>query len=823
MSDSADTRFAPLGGSFRVQLTMKSDWHVGSGTGRPGDVDRLIRRDEDGLPYVPAKTLTGVWRDACERVAVGLDNGIPGVWSRWVRVLFGEQPGHPTQDIQPKAPHEYERPIPAALSVRAARLPESLRGAIAHKPAVSQAVTFVKPGVSISARTGRAIPKHLRFEELARIGATLEADCEIDWSACENEDQRLSATALLVAGAQMVERVGGKRRRGSGRCELAVVDSPNMEQTLGWISGHQGLAGPQGVAGEICEPLVRSEGGEWRHYSLSISTEAPLIIATRATGNLVETADYIPATYLLPVISGKLRAVASQAGVDLDAAIVGGGLAVTNATVEIDNQPGRPVPFSLFHEKSGDGLSGTGRVYNRLRDYTAETPQLKGYRSGYIGRTSVDSRPSFLTVLREVETHNVVKDDIQRPHEDVGGVFAYQAIKANTRFRAELSVRKPLAEKLNAVDLNWFQKLAGSHRLGRSKKDDYGLVCIEVEPSQDETTDFQQVVSPDNNSTLGGNDELVVWLLSDLLLRDVRLRPSVSIDRLRTELEKRLNVSLQVREDKTARLPSHISRQNRIDSWHVGWGLPRPSLAGLAAGTCVVFTVRGDCDVTALEEIEETGLGERVAEGYGRISFNDTLLRSSLENLPPPGQPGDSASGYPVNEASLIPFSVYARLIEREAVRREIVRLALQFAEEPEGRGQALGIEIRDGESRPPLSQLGALRSVAARLRGNGQEDKDVILRWVRQLEHTPNRLEKWPDAARTREGVAGQELSKIRELIERADTIWNLLNIRWNGLVITDTGQADLSSELWAEAVRALVDACIRKQKREVEKARES
>jgi CRISPR-associated protein Csx10 len=47
----------PLNESFRLRLTMLSDWHIGSGTGRPGNVDRLIVRDSDGLPFAPAKTL----------------------------------------------------------------------------------------------------------------------------------------------------------------------------------------------------------------------------------------------------------------------------------------------------------------------------------------------------------------------------------------------------------------------------------------------------------------------------------------------------------------------------------------------------------------------------------------------------------------------------------------------------------------------------------------------------------------------------------------------------------------------------------------------
>ncbi|HEY3378758.1 MAG TPA: RAMP superfamily CRISPR-associated protein, partial [Armatimonadota bacterium] len=78
---------------LRITLTMTSDWHIGSGAGRPGDTDRLIRRDWEGLPYVPGKTMVGIWRDACERVAYGLDHQDEnGLWHHWVAYLFGNQP-----------------------------------------------------------------------------------------------------------------------------------------------------------------------------------------------------------------------------------------------------------------------------------------------------------------------------------------------------------------------------------------------------------------------------------------------------------------------------------------------------------------------------------------------------------------------------------------------------------------------------------------------------------------------------------------------------------------------------------------------------------
>ena len=49
-------------------ITFDSDWHIGTGAGVPGDLDAVVRRDADGLPVVPARTVVGLWRDGCERV-----------------------------------------------------------------------------------------------------------------------------------------------------------------------------------------------------------------------------------------------------------------------------------------------------------------------------------------------------------------------------------------------------------------------------------------------------------------------------------------------------------------------------------------------------------------------------------------------------------------------------------------------------------------------------------------------------------------------------------------------------------------------------------
>ena len=52
-----------------LRICFSTDWHIGTGTGEPGGIDQLVSRDADGLPFVGAKTLTGMLRDRALQVA----------------------------------------------------------------------------------------------------------------------------------------------------------------------------------------------------------------------------------------------------------------------------------------------------------------------------------------------------------------------------------------------------------------------------------------------------------------------------------------------------------------------------------------------------------------------------------------------------------------------------------------------------------------------------------------------------------------------------------------------------------------------------------
>ncbi|GAB4146938.1 MAG: hypothetical protein Fur0046_25020 [Cyanobacteria bacterium J069] len=823
---------------FQLTIKMQSDWHVGAGAGRRGDIDRLIQRDTDGLPYLPAKTLTGIWRDACELIADGLDsNGISEdastSWKQWVDFLFGDQPAIAKSPVS-------NAPQPAALSIRAAHLPTCIKDLLQHRArhhksahqALQSAFTFIKPGISIDAKTGCAEEDFLRFEEMARIGTVLTADCEL--LAALTQDQQQAACTLLAAGAKVVERLGGKRRRGAGRCQFKIdwPEDAGFRQTAWDLLARDAPELPEAPSDQTKDQTnsleIRSDQSGWQRISIALEALTPLVIPARTIGNVVETLDYIPGTNLLRLVLQQLRSL----GVDLGDAVARGDLLVTNATTAIADQPGQPIPACLFYEKSGGGLTKGGTVYNRFCE-PEPSSQLKGYRSGYVEFTKpLETLPGYQTVDTLVGTHNTIEDQYQRPTSEVGGVYSYEAIAPGTFLQAELRIRQSLYEALRQKHPNWYEKLQGHHRIGQSKKDDYGAIDITVKIIQPERETYTQ--TEDSKPT----EKLWVWLLSDVLLRNEWLRPTASVEDFRQALQQTLNAegddSIQLELSTPGEgLVSAMLRSHRVESWQTQWKLPRPSLVGIAAGSCMVFEVTGTLDPQRLRQLELSGIGERTAEGYGQLCFNHPLLSEPLSAKKPNRKPEEALKSQeaeldtppPLLSASNRNSDVfdYARLIEKAAWREAIRRAALFLASEGDRRKEILGIWIdneRDEPSQPSMSQLGGLRSVVSQLKFN---QKGSVLSWIENIRD--KRSNKWDG---TRDG-----LGKIERLINEEEHIWNqvrnaLQNAESNQnslnypllqeLTLTETGDADLKRELWAEAIQVVVYACIHAHKRELE-----
>lgn len=784
----------------KLEITFLSDWHIGEGSGQPGHIDKLVRRHPlDDLPYVPAKTITGIWRDACEQLALGLDNSSPGGnWQTWVTLLFGDQPNE-RDETQP-----YISPQAAAVTIRAARFPEALRQQLVKSP-LKQALTFIKPSTKIDPETGQTIDKKLHFDEVVRAGAVLEAEIYLD-DTIFTESEKQTAYALLWAGAQAVDRLGGKRRRGLGRCKFKF-DALDKDEAIKKLKQPDKL--PSQLSAKSAhqfkyEPATPTD--VWLQVPLHLTLKSPLIVAQGELGNVVASLDYVPGTHLLGAVT---KLLCQQSQLDLFNAVANGYIQVSHAYLEASETRGLPVPMALFYKKDDD----SGQTYNRLMT-TESGAQLKQHRNGYLIDNSLFKTPLQLT------THGIIEDKSQRPTEAVGGVFSFEAIKTGTQLQSCLKLHQSVVDQLKKIHgNNWWKVLNTDICLGKSKKDDYGWVQLRVE-------NCELMSTPVSNN----NQALTVWLCSDLLLRDSRLRPSTDIIDLQKELENHLDVKLSPRKTSDDTL-STLIRTTRTDGWHQNWGLPRASYIGLAAGSCIVFECKeGSLDTNKLQALMQRGLGERRAEGFGEVRFNPSLLSQDTTNLEAKEltltdncshtaaetktSPNKSTikkkhsvikkKSNTGNKIPVIKPDYFVATIEKAAWREDIRRAAVALSADSKNRHKVL----HWNSEKPPNSQLGALRSVLSRMQKVA--DKNIVNDWLTHLQATDNRKDKWNKEA----------LECIKSLLDDPQLIWNKLEENLTEVFPTlhTNDKAFLQEELWAEAIRTLFAVATHYEQRERE-----
>jgi CRISPR-associated protein Csx10 len=311
----------PFTADYRIRVKFLSDWHIGSGLERPGSVDRLVQRDVEGFPFVPGKTLTGMFRDAAEEVALRLDGDDPSrSWYRWVLWLFGDQPTR--RDKEDRAETLGWRYLhKAQVSIRPAELPSELRDALVgddpRRRELRDALFVHKPGVKIN-RQGQAENKHLRLDEMVRGGITLVAPLSVSLDGLQPE-QRETARNLVLLAAAFIERVGGKRRRGAGRVEVTISgnDVPSPEAVAArladFLEPHERPAplpeetdaqpAPppneprQTAAADTGQPSAETAGDEWGILPFRLTLLTPLLVPERTIGNVVKSLDFVPGTY----------------------------------------------------------------------------------------------------------------------------------------------------------------------------------------------------------------------------------------------------------------------------------------------------------------------------------------------------------------------------------------------------------------------------------------------------------------------------------------------------------------------------------------------
>lgn len=208
---------------------FESDYHIGSGLGIAGVVDDTLIKDSKGRPIIPGSTLKGVIRDACEDLVDALN--IHAIMCDGT-VKDGKKMCGVNHDVS----HDGNtcllclifgsEVIPSHFRFQSARRRDAISELVVDAKAspLLRSSSRVETHNRIDPRTGTASKNHLFAYELGRRSDPYEANV-FQIRSFVDADQEKDALALLVGGMRFVMRMGGKRRRGKGRCRFHIEDT----------------------------------------------------------------------------------------------------------------------------------------------------------------------------------------------------------------------------------------------------------------------------------------------------------------------------------------------------------------------------------------------------------------------------------------------------------------------------------------------------------------------------------------------------------------------------------------------------------------------
>ena len=182
---------------IRYEIKFHTDWHCGSGLSAGADVDALVVKDADGLPYVPGKTLKGLLREAAE-LLLQL-NPAKYDCQGWASCV-----GY--------AAAEGSASSQGSAFFSNAVLQEAEAEAICRQKGLARYMYRSVASTAIDEVTGTAREHSLRKMEVT-------VPCVLVGCIYDVPDDCVD---LLADSMKMVKRLGVGRNRGLGRCTLAV-------------------------------------------------------------------------------------------------------------------------------------------------------------------------------------------------------------------------------------------------------------------------------------------------------------------------------------------------------------------------------------------------------------------------------------------------------------------------------------------------------------------------------------------------------------------------------------------------------------------------
>lgn len=268
-----------------------------------------------------------------------------------------------------------------------------------------------------------------------------------------------------------------------------------------------------------------------------------------------------------------------------------------------------PMPRAWHQPKTSTSKTTTWRDFSQVTPSDEEQKdQWKRAGEVFWVKDEVTGQVIRQESLHHISIHTQRDRAAGRPRQDGGAVFRYDALAASQTFQAVILCK--------AADASLLQQLIEQEGLasaGGSRNAGYGLVTLQFVAAKD---DWQETPARQETYATG---QLKITLLSDALIRDANGQFATDAGALAKAIKTRLGI-----EEGTVDAKSSFTSIGLVGGFNRKWGLPLPQTPSFEAGSVLVLkdtTMSADLD-KKISALEEAGIGERRAEGFGRVAVN---------------------------------------------------------------------------------------------------------------------------------------------------------------------------------------------------------
>jgi len=419
-----------------------------------------------------------------------------------------------------------------------------------------------------------------------------------------------------------------------------------------------------------------------KHFSLNLETISPLAIRSDHAQAGADSAGYISGTALAGSLAAVHRLYFQEGGEQFEQLFLSGQVQYPDlypATFKNEgmqgaiNDPIYALPKTaqsckrfpgFFPIKDGDDEEESHGVRDTLLDWAVfelgsaakkkETNQpvdvadllrpLQTHKqcecgnpmdhfTGYYRRRSVDEKMMKAEVETRLQTHTGINRETGTVQEGI--LYNRRVFNEHTQFWGMVKLPEHLAGPLQ--DFIDDVGLSGLVRVGTGRTRGMGKAHLSIAPMEEEQYSFEAFKKnlqkfndrlqyaalqtfPANRFDLALKPfYFAVTLYSPAILRDSLLRYYGTIN------EKTLAKLLDMPDD-SFQLVYQAASTKRVTGWNELWGTPRMNEFAIDTGSVFLFASDVEMNDTlreALFNLEEKGIGQRKAEGFGRVRISD--------------------------------------------------------------------------------------------------------------------------------------------------------------------------------------------------------